>query len=47
MSSEHADCLNLVFKFRSFMFKNSMNNSDKFWFVGATANQSNEKIDYC
>ena len=41
MSSEHADCLNFVFKFRSFMYSNSMNNSDKFRFVGATAKQSN------
>ena len=41
LSSEHADCLNFVFKFRSFMFTNSLNNSDKFRFVGATAKQSN------
>ena len=41
ISSEHANCLNFVFKFRSFMYTNLMNNSDKFRFVGATAKQSN------
>ena len=40
MSSEHGDCLNFVFKFRSIMYTSAMNNSDKFRFVGATAKQS-------
>ena len=37
--SENADCLNFVFIFWSFMYTNSMNNSDKFRFVDATAKQ--------
>ena len=40
MSSEHGGCLNFVLKFQSIMYTNSMNNSDKFRFVGATAKQS-------
>ena len=41
LNNEHADCLNIVFKFRSFMYTNSMNNSDKFRFVGANC-QANQ-----
>ena len=39
LSSEQVDCLNVIFKFQSFMYIKLMNNSDKFKFVGA--NQSN------